>query len=113
MNAIDVYSQYFHAAGEFNGIERKAAVVALTAESGEGRVSYTVSVNFFPFRDPEDFGITYDAFFSKEIYSAPGRRSKKREAAYLEEFRTYADELAASAGGTVYWDRPLRDARHE
>lgn len=111
MKVIDVYSQYFHADCVYHDIPRKAALVTLTATSDNGDVRYEVHLTFFPFRDPTDFAITCDAFAAKEIYHAPGRRSKKREAKFMEDFRSHIDELAAGMGGTVYWDRPLRDAR--
>ena len=50
----------------------------------------------------------FHVFFSSE---AKGYRSKKREQALLVEFRDVIDDLAHEAGGEVYWDRPLRDAR--
>ncbi|MCR5808992.1 MAG: hypothetical protein K6G56_05465 [Clostridiales bacterium] len=108
---LDVYEQYFNAKCKFNGVPRKAAIVKLTSDSEAGNIRYSVSVNFFPFRDPEDFCVSYDAYAEKEIYNAKGRRSKKREKAFMEELRAHADELAASMGGKIYWDKPLRDAR--
>ena len=36
-----------------------------------------------------------------------GRRSKKREAAYMGMLRQEIDKLAESLGGTVDWDNPL------
>lgn len=108
---IDVYEQYFRARAEFSGVPRRAAVVKLTSDSGAGQIRYTVSVNFFPFRDEEDYAVSYDAYFEKEIYSAKGRRSKKREKGFLTELRTQADALAAENGAEILWDEPLRDAR--
>ncbi len=112
MKDINVYEQYFHAKCFYNDCERKAAIVMLQSTYDEGNISYSVNVNFFPFRDPEDFAVTYDAFFSREIYSAQGRRSKKREAAFMEDFRSICDELAASVGGEIFWDQPLREPRY-
>ena len=108
---IDVYQQYFKAKAKFNGVQRKAASVKLTSDSEAGFIKYTVSVNFFPYRDPEDFAVSYDACFSRELYYAPGRRSKKREEKLMEGFRAEADALAAEAGGVIDWDSPLREAR--
>ena len=65
MKVIDVYMQYFAADCVFNDVPRHAAVVKLTSTSDEGVITYEVSVSFFPFNDPEEFGISYDAFFSK------------------------------------------------
>ncbi len=111
MKVIDVYKQYFSAHCVYNGVERRGAVVTLTATSEEGNIRYEAGVSFFPHQDEEDWGISYDAFASKELYSAKGRRSKKREAVLLDELHTHIDELAASLGGTVFWDKPLRDAQ--
>ena len=108
---IDVYSQYFSAECTFNEVSRRAAVVLLTCESGGGEVRYTVSVNFFPHRDEEDYAISYDAYSEKEVFHKTGRRSKKREEAMLQELQSHADELAAAMGGTVHWDAPLREER--
>lgn len=108
---LDVYEQYFKAECVFSGVPRRAAIVKLTSDSEAGNIRYTVSVNFFPFSDPEDFSVSYDAYAEKEIYNAKGRRSKKREKAFMEEFRDHANELAESLGGKVFWDEPLRDAR--
>ena len=110
MKVIDVYKQYFNAECVYNGVERKGAVVTLTATSDSGMIKYEVGISFFPHRDDEDFAISYDAYASKEIYNAKGRRSKKKEAVYLEEFRKYADELAGEMGGIIFWDKPLRNA---
>ena len=110
MKVIDVYKQYFNAECVYNGVERKGAVVTLTATSDSGMIKYEVGISFFPHRDDEDFAISYDAYASKEIYNAKGRRSKKKEAVYLEEFTKYADELAGAMGGKIFWDKPMRDA---
>lgn len=108
---IDVYSQFFSAECVFNEVPRRAAIVNLTCESGGGEVYYTVSVSFFPHRDEEDYAVSYDAYAEKEIFRKSGRRSKKREEEFLQDLRTYADELAASLGGVIHWDAPLRDAQ--
>ena len=108
---INVYSQYFEAKGEFSGVERHGALVLLISDSEAGSISYRVAVSFFPHNDPDDFAVSYDAYFEKVLYSAPGRRSKKREAALLEGFRGTIDELAAENGGEVFWDKPLREER--
>ncbi len=112
MKVIDVYKQYFAADMVYNEVPRKGAVVTLTATSDSGIITYEVGISFFPYRDPEDFAISYDAYVSKVIYNAKGRRSKKREAQYLEKFQEQADALAAEMGGTIYWDKPLRPAMY-
>ena len=108
---IDVYQQYFSGRCECNGVARRAVSVKLTADSAEGEIRYEVSVAFFPHQDPEDYAVSYDACASRELYHARGRRSKKREAAFLEQLPAEADALAASLGGTIAWDSPLREAR--
>ena len=116
---INVYEQYFAAEGVFGGVGRTAALVMLVSDSEAGNISYKVAVTFFPHSDEEDFAVSYDAYFEKEIYNAPGRRSKKREATLLERLREEIDSLVAAeaipaSDGTpvcIYWDRPLREAR--
>ncbi len=108
---VDVYSQYFAAECVYNGRERKGVVVNLTSSSEAGVIRYRVSISFFPYENPEDFAISYDAYAEKEIYHAKGRRSKKREAGMLAEIRVHADELAKSLGGIIDWEKPLREAR--
>ena len=111
MKVIDVYARYYAANAVFSGIERRGALVKLTATSDAGNITYEVSVTFFPHRDEEDFAVSYDACFAKELYSAPGRRSKKREQQFLEVFRGEIDALAEGAGGAVLWEQPLGEAR--
>ena len=111
MKVIDVYKQYFEADAEFSGVKRHGVSVTLTATSDEGTIKYDVGISFFPHNDPDDFGISYDAYFEKNIYIAKGRRSKKKEKAFLDELRNHADELAESADGKIFWDKPLIEAR--
>lgn len=108
---INVYSQYFEAKGEFSGIERHGALVLLVSDSEAGNISYRAAVSFFPHNDPEDFAVSYDAYFEKLVYSAPGRRSKKREAGLLESLQSEVDAIAAEHGASVDWSRPLGEAR--
>ena len=108
---INVYSQYFKAQATFSGVERRGALVLLISDSEAGMITYKVAVSFFPHRDPEDFAISYDAYFEKEIFSAPGRRSKKREAAFLDSLRNEIDAIASEHGASVDWEHPLNDAR--
>jgi hypothetical protein len=108
---INVYEQYFAADCVANSIHRHAALVMLIATSENGTVRYEAAVTFFPHIDENDFAVSYDAYWSDVLYEAPGRRSKKREAALLETLQEDVDALAAQAGATVYWDRPLREAR--
>ena len=112
MKTIDVYKQYFSAECTFEGVERHGAAVWLTAESDSGTIRYEVGVTFFPHLDAEDFAISYDACGLKELLCTQGRRSKKRDAQYLAQVQTVADEIAGSLNGTIYWDKPLIDARY-
>ena len=111
MATINVYEHYYAAEAEFNGVSRHGALVMLIATSEEGNIRYEAAVTFFPHRDEEDYAVSYDAYFSKMLYEAKGRRSKKREEALLQEFQQHIDELAQEAGGTVDWNQQLREAR--
>ena len=111
MAVINVYEQYFKAECIANEVPRHAALVMLISTSEQGTITYEAAVTFFPHNDEEDYAVSYDAWYSRELYSAPGRRSKKREAVLMEELRPAIDELAAEAGGTVFWEEPLREAR--
>ena len=108
---IDVYMQYFTAELEYNGVERRGALVKLTSDSEDGQIRYTASVSFFPHEDEEDYAVSYDAYFERELYQAKGRRSKKREVEMLDNLRGVIDQLVEAAGGKVFWDQPLREAR--
>ena len=111
MKVINVYEQYFEGHAAANGVERKGARVALVATSEEGTIRYEVTVNFFPHTEEDPFLISYDAVETKELYYAKGRRSKKREEAYMAELRAVADGLAAKMDGTIDWEKPLIEAR--
>ena len=111
MATVNVFEQYFSADAEFNGVPRHGAKVMLIATSEEGNIRYEAAVTFFPHSDEEDFAVSYDAYFSKVLYEAKGRRSKKREEALMQEFQQHIDELAQEANGTIYWEKPLREAR--
>ena len=111
MKTIDIYKQYFSAECTFNGVERRGAAVWLTAENDNGMIRYEVGVTFFPYRNDEDFAISYDACTLKELLKTQGRRSKKRDDQYLAQVQTVANEIAASMNGTIHWDKPLREAQ--
>ena len=111
MATVNVFEQYFSADAEFNGVPRHGAKVMLIATSEEGNIRYEAAVTFFPHRDEEDFAVSYDAYFSKVLYEAKGRRSKKREEALMQKFQQHIDELAQEANGTIYWEKPLCEAR--
>ena len=108
---LNVYEQYFEAHGVFSEIERKGALVMLISDSERGMITYKAAVTFFPHRDEEDYAVSYDAYFEKVIYEGKGRRSKKKEAIYLEQLPEVINQLAEENGAEVCWDRPLREAR--
>ena len=101
MATVNVYERYYAAEAEFNGVPRRGALVMLIATSEEGNIRYEAAVTFFPHRDEEDYAVSYDAYFSKVVYEAKGRRSKKREEALLQEFQQHIDELAQGIHGAV------------
>ena len=107
MKVIDIYKQYFSAQCIFQGVERKAAMVCLTARSENGMITYEVGVSFFPHRDEEDFAISYDAYASKVLFYAKGRRSKKRDEQFLAQVQSVADEIARQMQGVIFWDKPI------
>ena len=111
MATINVYEQYFAADLTASGVPRKGALVMLISDSGGGMIKYEAAVTFFPHRDEEDFAVSYDAYYSKVLYEAAGRRSKQKEAGFLKEFQKTIDGLTKEAGGKVFWDKPLREAR--
>ena len=108
---INVYEHYYAAEAEYNGVPRHAALVMLVATSEEGDIRYEAAVTFFPHNDEEDYAVSYDAYLSKVLYEAKGRRSKKREQALMETFEQEIDQLAETIGGKVLWEQPLREAR--
>jgi hypothetical protein len=108
---VNVYEQYFAAEGTANGAARRGALVMLISDSDAGQIRYEAAVTFFPHRDDEDFAVSYDAYASEVLYEAKGRRSKKREAAFLADLRAHVDGLAARLGCKVLWDKPLRGER--
>ena len=108
---INVYERYYKADAVFSGVQRKGALVALISDSEAGNITYKAAVTFFPHRDEEDFAVSYDAYFEKELYSGKGRRSKKKEAEYLEGLRETIDRIAAENNASVIWSEPLREER--
>ena len=111
MATINVYERYYAAEAEFNGVLRNGALVMLIADSDAGNIRYEAAVTFFPHRDEEDYAVSYDAYLSKVLYEAKGRRSKKREEALMENFQNEIDQLADTIGGKVLWEQPLREER--
>ena len=111
MKVVDVFEGCYEAECTANERPRHAAKVVLTATTDAGTVAYEWMITFFPHDDEEDFAVSYDAVVSRVVYEGKGRRSKKREAVLLEERETVCDELAAELDGSVFWDRPLREAR--
>ena len=108
---INVYEQYFNAEAEFNGVPRHGALVMLISDSEAGNIRYEAAVSFFPHNEEDDFAVSYDAYLSKVLYEAPGRRSKKREQTLMETLRAEIDQLAETIAGKVLWNQPLREER--
>ena len=108
---VNVFERYYAAEADFNGVPRHGALVMLIATSEEGNIRYEAAVSFFPHRDEEDYAVSYDAYFSKVLYEAKGRRSKKREEALMETLETEINQLADTIGGKVIWEKPLREAK--
>ena len=111
MATLNVYEQYFAAEAECNGVPRHGALVMLIADSDAGNIRYEAAVSFFPHNEEDDFAVSYDAYYSKVLYEAAGRRSKKREQALMDEFRQHIDELAETIEGKVIWEQPLCEER--
>ena len=108
---VDVYEGYFRADAVFSGVQRNGAKVTLTSDSEAGTITYRAAVTFFPHRDAEDFAVSYDAYFEKELFSGKGRRSKKKEAAYLSELSSVIGGIAEENGAVIFWDEPLTEER--
>ena len=108
---INVYERYYKADAVFNGVKRNGALVMLISDSEAGNISYKAAVTFFPHNDDEDFGVSYDAYFEEELLSAKGRRSKKKEEAYLKDLWEIIDRISNEQNAKVLWDEPLRDER--
>ena len=108
---INVYERYYKAKAVFSGVERRGALVMMVSDSEAGSITYKAAVSFFPHRDDEDYAVSYDAYFEKELYSGKGRRSKKKEEGYLEHLKEMIDEISGEQGAEVIWDEPLTDER--
>ena len=108
---INVYERYYKAEAVFYGVPRNGALVMLTADSEAGCITYNAAVSFFPHTDAEDFAVSYDAYFEQELFSGKGRRSKKKEAVFLEQLPEVVSRLAAEHGASVLWDEPLTEER--
>ena len=108
---INVYECYYKADAVFAGVQRKGALVMLISDSDAGCITYKAAVTFFLHRDAEDFAVSYDAYFEKELYGNKGRRSKKREAALLTQLQETINEIAAEQNAAVLWDEPLSAER--
>ena len=111
MATINVYQQYFQASCMVNGVERRAVAVWLISDSEAGNIRYEVAISFFPHVSDDDFALSYDAYHSRTLYEGKGRRSRKREAAFMEAIRQEADALAEAADASIDWEHPLIEAR--
>ncbi len=108
---INVYERFYKANAVFSDVQRNGVLVMLISDSEAGFITYKAAAAFFPHRDEEDYAVSYDAYFEKEIYSGKGRRSKKKESLYLEQLRETIDRIAAENGAAVFWDEPLTEER--
>jgi len=108
---INVYMRYFEASHVCNKVKRRAAQVILLSSSENKVVTYKVIVNFFLHKDPEDFAVSYDDYHEKVIFTKKGIRSRKREAVFIDEIVTHAEEVLKESGGEIFWDKPLGEAR--
>ncbi|MBR3020310.1 MAG: hypothetical protein IKH57_25125 [Clostridia bacterium] len=108
---INVYDRCYRADAVFSGVRRNGALVMLISDSEAGSITYKAAVTFFPHTEEDDFAVSYDAYFEKELYSGKGRRSKKKESVYLETLRETIDPLAGEQGASVLWDEPLTPER--
>jgi hypothetical protein len=108
---LNIYERYYKAKAAFSGVQRNGALVMLISDSEAGFIRYKAAVTFFPHKDSEDFAVSYDAYFEKELFYGKGRRSKKKEAVYLEQVKDAVEEIAQSYNASVLWDEPLTEAR--
>ena len=108
---INVYERYFLADAEFSGVRRNGALVMLISDSEAGFITYKAAVTFFPHANDEDFAVSYDAYFEKELYSGKGRRSKKKEASFIEQLQDTIDRLSEEHGASVRWEEPITPGR--
>ena len=72
---------------------------------------YEADACFSGVKPPDDFAVSYDAYFEKELYRAAGRRSRKREAALLASLPEEVDALAKEHDARIDWSRPLSEAK--
>ena len=107
----NVFERYYKAKANFSGVKRNGALVMLISDSEAGFITYKAAVTFFAHKDAKDFSVSYDAYFEKELYSAKGRRSKKKEAAFLEELGKVIDGIAKEHDASILWDEPLTEER--
>ena len=108
---VNVYERYYKANAVFSDVRRNGALIMLISDSEAGMITYKAAVTFFPHRDEEDFAVSYDAYFETELYGGKGRRSKKKEAAFLEQLPETIDRIAAEHDASVIWNEPLTEER--
>ena len=108
---VNVYERYYRADAVFFGVQRRGALVMLVSDSEAGQITYKAAVAFFPHRDEEDYAVSYDAYFEQELFRGKGRRSRKKEAAYMEQLPEKIRELAEEHNAKVFWEEPLREER--
>ena len=111
MDDLNIYEQYFEAEGTFNGVPRHGAKVMIIASKEDNVLKYDAAVTFFPHNEADDFGVSYDAYFSKTIYKTEGRRSKKKEETLMIPFKNALGEICREQKAKVFWDKPLTQPR--
>lgn len=108
---VNVYERYYKAHAMFSGVQRNGALVMLISDSEAGFITYKAAVTFFPHANDEDFAVSSDAYFEKELYSGKGRRSKKKEASFIEQLQDTIDRLSEEHGASVRWEEPITPER--
>ena len=65
---VNVYERFYRADAVFSELPRRGALVMLVSDSEAGFITYKAAVTFFPHRDEEDYAVSYDACFEKELF---------------------------------------------
>ncbi len=107
MATTNVYQRYFEAELDYNGTKRNAASVWLISDSENGNIKYEAAISFFQKKTPEDFAVSFDAYFTQTLFEGKGRRSKKKEQVFLENLFETISQIAEKNSGKVFFDKPL------
>ena len=79
----NVFERYYKAKANFSGVKRNGALVMLISDSEAGFITYKAAVTFFAHKDAEDFSVSYDAYFEKELYSGKAEGQRKKRPLFL------------------------------